>query len=328
VPPEITPTLLVGTDQGLHEIALGGGGERPQIGEPRLRGRRISGLAVGRTPGLALIDDREIWRLDPEPAPVASIQRRRATCLLALNGGALVGTAEAHLYRLPDPSPSGVASNDGALEPIETFDRVEGRDSWYTPWGAPADTRSLAIAADGTWYANVHVGGIPASRDEGRTWRPTIEVDADVHQVVAHPERADVVAAACARGLALSTDGGRTWRYETDGLEAVYARAVAFTEGFLLMSTSRGPGGGRAAVYRRPQAGGAFKRCTEGLPGWFRANIDTHCLAALGKRAVFGTDDGRLYLSADEGRSWSLVAEGLASVRCIAFWSEGAGAAR
>src|SRR5205085_6124137 len=106
------------------------------------------------------------------------------TCLLPVDGTVMVGVAGAHLVRL---------TGAGLAERVGSFDDVPGRDRWYTPWGGPPDTRSLA-AAHGVVYANVHVGGIARSRDGGHSWEPTIDVDADVHQVLAADER---VLAAC-----------------------------------------------------------------------------------------------------------------------------------
>ena len=63
----------------------------------------------------------------------------------------------------------------------------------------------------------------------------------------------------------------------------------------------------------------SFQICQQGLPEWFSDNIDTACLAASGSRAAFGTADGSVYTSDDQGATWSLAAEGLRPVRCVAF---------
>jgi photosystem II stability/assembly factor-like uncharacterized protein len=203
------------------------------------------------------------------------------------------------------------------LEPVKSFEHVEGREKWYTPWGGPPDTRSLSRSPDGSLYANVHVGGILRSVDEGRSWKPTIDIDADVHQVLAHPSEPGLVFAAAAVGLAVTEDGGESWRYETEGFHAGYARAVAIADGVVLVSTSQGPGGRQAALYRRPLTGGRFQRCTEGLPEWFSSNIDTACVAASGPVVLFGTGEGSLFVSEDRGETWRLVAENLAPVRSV-----------
>jgi hypothetical protein len=221
----------------------------------------------------------------------------------------LVGTAEAGLERL-----------DGDhLTPLEGFGKVPGRDGWYTPWGAPPDTRSLAVGEDGTIYANVHVGGIPRSRDRGATWEPTIDVDDDVHQVLVE---AGLVLAATAFGLAVSDDHGATWHWRTEGLHATYARAVAVTGDSVLVSVSQGPGGGEAAVYRGPLGrDGSLARCQAGLPEWFSGNVNTRCLVA-GGGSVAAADQGAVYHAADGGASWRVLADGLPPVRCLLLLPE------
>ena len=160
-------------------------------------------------------------------------------------------------------------------------------------------------------FANVHVGGILRAADPEGVWEPTIDVDADVHQVVADPGTVGHVVAATALGLAESSDAGRTWRFSTEGLHAPYARAVALDGDVLFLSASTGPRGGRAAVYRREPGQDVFGKCEGGLPDWFGQNIDSHRLAAAGGTVVFGTEEGEVFLSEDGGVSWEMAAEGL-----------------
>jgi hypothetical protein len=291
--------LLAATAGGLYRV-----GHRDTV----LDGS-VTAIAGGSGSLWALVADREVWRSDGDGwRPVGDLGDLRARCVLPVDRDALVGTSEAHLFRVAGDS----------LEPVAAFDQAPGRDDWYTPWGGPPDTRSLARGGDGTLYANVHVGGILRSSDGGERWEPTIDIDADVHQVVAHPGHPSVVLAACARGLAGSEDDGTTWVVETGGLHATYCRAVAVAADTVLVSASTGPFSSEAAVYRVPFPGPPrFERCTEGLPEWFGSNIDSHCLAAGGSVAVIGTEDGTVFRSEDEGRTWALAAEGLAPVRAV-----------
>jgi hypothetical protein len=66
-------------------------------------------------------------------------------------------------------------------------------------------------------------------------------------------------------------------------------------------------------------AGGTFERCRAGLPERFEDNIDTYCLDALpdGSFAAFGTSDGRVYGSTDQGASWDERASGLQPVQRV-----------
>jgi len=159
-------------------------------------------------------------------------------------------------------------------------------------------------------------GGIARSADEGATWEPTIDIDADVHRVWAVDGR---VFAACGRGLAVSEDRGGSWAMRTEGLHAVYCRGVALSGDTVLVSASTGPRGGRSGLYRAAAHGGPFERCRSGLPEWFEGNIDSACLDALPDEGVaaFGTEDGGVFASTDEGATWAAVATSLCPVRCV-----------
>jgi hypothetical protein len=273
-----------------------------------LAGREVTALAADGTGWLALVDGHDVVRVHgDEVDPLGSVREETGRCVLGIGSAVLVGTAHARLAR--------IAEGDPAIVP--SFDAAEGRDGWYTPWGGPPDTRSLSAAGDGTVYANVHVGGILRAEDPSGTWTPTIDVDADVHQVLADPTDPRHVVAATALGLAESRDAGDTWTFVTDGLHAPYARAVALDGDRLFLSASTGPRGGRAALYRREPGATAFERCEDGLDEWFPGNVDSHCLAAAGGTALFGTEDGRAFLSDDGGVGWREVLGGSGRVTCV-----------
>jgi hypothetical protein len=296
------PTILVATKDGLHAFDEGG---RP--GAVHHPGRSVTALGRARSEFWAILDGSEVWHATAADwSPVADLEDLRAACITGIGPDVFVGSSEARLFRLAGD----------ALKPVESFDRAEGREKWYTPWGGPPDTRSIANW-DHDIYVNVHVGGILHTGDMGSTWTPTIDIDADVHHVTTTE---DQVLAACAGGLAMSSDKGASWTYRTDGLEARYSRSVAVCGDVLLLSASNGPRGGGAAVYRAALAGGSFERCKTGLPEWFDDNIDTFCLDALpedGSLAAFGTSDGRLFGSTDQGFTWSELASGLPPVQRV-----------
>jgi hypothetical protein len=295
------PTIWVGTEKGLHRLG-------DQADEGVVPDRRIVDVTTIDHGGwLALVEGAGLYGHDGLRVELPGPE---ATCLLRHDGTLLVGTREAHLLR--------AAGDPPAFEPVTSFEQAEGRETWYTPWGGPPDTRSLSRAADGALYVNVHVGGILRSDDEGASWRPTIDVDADVHQVLAG---AGPLLAATAYGLARSEDRGRNWTFETEGLHAEYSRAVAVAGDWLLLSASTGPRGERAAVYRRPldAAGAPFERCRQGLPEWFAANIDTGCLVAQGETVALGSAQGQVFVSEDAGATWQLAADGLPRVTRLAL---------
>jgi hypothetical protein len=292
--------IVAGTRSGLFELG----------GRSWLDGREISGLAGADEGWWALVDGHELVRIaDGDQRSIASIGGEVGRCLLPVGDAVLVGTSNARL----------MVVRDGSSEPSRPFDEAEGRDEWYTPWGGPPDTRSLSAGPDGALFANVHVGGILRAEDPAGTWTPTIDIDADVHQVLSDPHASRHVVAATALGLAESRDAGETWEFVTEGLHSSYARAVALEGDRLFMSASTGPRGGRAAVYRREPGASAFEPCRDGLPEWFDGNIDTHCLAAGNGSAAFGTSGGEVFESEDGGVSWRLVASDLPPVTCLSI---------
>src|SRR5712692_619856 len=299
--------ILVATDEEMYHV---NGGAVARVDE--LAGRGVRALAIDGEGGWAIVEGRELWRSTEGErwSLAATVPRWKATCLAATPAGLLVGTARAHLLRLERER----------LEVDSSFDAAEGREAWYTPWGAPADVRSISSGADGAVYVNVHVGGVLRSTDGGAGWRPTLDIEHDVHQVLALPERPGLVLVAAADGFGLSADGGDTWRWENVGLHAHYCRAVAVAGDTVLLSASTGHRGRRSTLYRRRLDGsGHFERCQAGLPEWFADNLDTGCLAARGRTVVIGTEDGCVFLSGDAGERWDALAKGLAPVRAVAL---------
>jgi hypothetical protein len=294
--------ILVGTNDGLH--VFGPDGRRSGS---ELLGRQISALAPQGSELWAILDHAEVWHAAGIDLwfHVGTLEGLEGECLADTRAGVIVGSSEARLFRVVGEG----------LEPVLAFDQAEGRPDWFTPWGGPPAVRSIS-EDDEAAYVNVHVGGILRSRDRGDSWQATIDMSSDVHQVCTSPGR---VLAACARGLAVSLDQGSSWAVRSEGLHATYCRSVAVCGSWVMLSASTGPRGSQSALYRGHLDGDALERCVEGLPAWFDENIDTHCLDALpeGDVAAFGSPDGRVFASTDQGAQWAEVASGLPSVNCL-----------
>ncbi len=288
--------VLVGTDAGLFDLDRN-----------RLLDGRVNALS---REGWVVIDATRVLRETApgtwdEVANLAGASRTAHRPVLPRGDNALVGNGDG-LLRIAN----------GATTPLESFGAVAGRDEWHAVGSAQPYVRSLTATVDGVLLANVHVGGIPRSTDDGASWQPTIDVDADVHQVRAHPERRGLVLAAAAVGFGISRDGGASWTVHTNGLHATYCRAVTAAGDTVLVSASTGPFTDRSAVYRRVIDGdGPFEQVSDWLPH----NIDTECLASSESDDVaFGGPDGRLHLSHDGGRSWT-VSEGFPPITALAY---------
>ena len=296
--------LLIGTRDGLRtsDGALLG-----------LGGRSIRALAGRPDDAWMVVDGREVWRLQDGRLTLAAAAGTpddpALTCAVPTTTSVLLGSDGAYLRDLDGP----------ALRPVAGFDEAEGRERWFTPWGGPPATRSMAIDDEGGLYANVHVGGVLRSDDDAETWQATsLDIRADAHQVIAPEGHDGLLLAATSRGLAISHDRGDSWDMDARGLHATYARAVALSGSTILLSVARGPGGQDAALYRRPLDGDEpFDRCRDGLPDHFDGNIDSHTLVADGPLAAFAGPDGAIYCSADSGLSWGLTLTGLPTVYAL-----------
>ncbi len=297
------PTILVATwDDGL--FAVTGDGRTQEIANQPVRGLAPD----GRGGALAIVGGHSVCRRAPggQWATVAASEFE-LSCCMAVGDTLYVGTDDARMLRL---------SQEGDVpDPIDGFDRVAGRDSWFAGsaivngqrLGPPLGIRSVAASANGSiLFANVHVGGIPRSLDDGKTWQPTIDINCDVHEVRAHPADPEIVAAAAAVGLCVSRDSGATWVIEREGLHAPHCSAVAFSGDDILFSASTDPFAAEGRVYRRPvKPDGSLVAVEGGMPAWTEGKVDTGCIATDGSSVVVADRAGNLYVSDDFGRSWS-----------------------
>jgi hypothetical protein len=303
-----SPRVLVATwSDGLFVVA-------DRTIQHELAGHSVRALASdGRGGALAIIDGNSLHRRTPGGAwETIATTGMSLSCCVAVSDVIYVGTEDARVLRV---------RAGGEVEQLAGFDAVEGRETWYAGSalingkvvGPPLGIRSITVTSDhSVLLANVHVGGIPRSTDEGRTWHPTIAVDSDVHEVCAHPYRPDVIVAAAAAGLCTSQDGGATWDIEQDGLHASYCSAVAFAGDDILVAAAAHHFAAQGAIYRRPIGGpGPLAGIGGGLPQWIDGIADTRCIAARGTMVGLADQGGNLYVSADTGRTWSRQADGL-----------------
>lgn len=287
-------SLLIGTSAGAFSL--------DDTSAPIIAGTRINHLAKQDGSWWALdgksgihLDGEQVAEMPPGATPLC-IQPTPETVWIGADKGRLFGY------------------EGGSIAEDEFFADAPGRSDWYTPWGAPADVRSMTLDADHTLYINVHVGGILRYDNTGVV--PTLDISADVHQVAAHPSQRGAIFAATAHGLA-QTRNGHDFDFRTNGLHAKYCRAVLVLDDLVLVSASTGPSTSKGRLYRAGLWEGPFEPVVSGLPDWFDENLNTHCIAQFDGSIFVGVGT-TVWVSDDLGVTWETAATGLAKITCLA----------
>ncbi len=300
-------SILVGTEKGL--VPLGIIPSHIYKWAEQLQGTPITALHVNPD-GIGAILDKQRIQFCQNDGEIISVEKSNEslTSLYYWHGEAIVGTYKAHLMRV----------KNRRMEMVHSFENAPHREKWFTPWGDPASVRSMAANVKDL-FVNIHVGGVVRSTDAGK-WQQMVDIDVDVHQVlIPNPELNQVLIATGMAGFGESNDNGQTWTFSHHGMHASYCRALAVSEGNVIISCSDSHKGEHSNIYMRPldaPRDTPFQPCNV-EPQWFDAPINTHCLQAYGNDVAFGTRFGEVYVSRDRGVEWYQVISGLPAIQCL-----------
>jgi serine/threonine protein kinase len=191
-------------------------------------------------------------------------------------------------------------------------------------------------------YVAISTGGVYVTRDAGRTWQACNrgvrvvfapekypEFGQCVHKIVLHRARPERLFLQNHWGLYRSGNGGETWQDIANGVPSDFGFAMAMHPHdpdcvyvFPVESDEfRCSPEGRMRVYRTRNAGESWEPLTRGLPqkGAYETVLrdamatDTEHPAGV----YFGTRSGQLFGSADEGKTWKKIMDGLPPVICV-----------
>jgi photosystem II stability/assembly factor-like uncharacterized protein len=213
----------------------------------------------------------------------------------------LIGTTPPYIYRIDE---------EGPAQWIKTFDDLEVRSQWYTPWGGPAAVRSMTSTKKGWVYADIHVGSIMRSPDNGRTWEPvTPTLHKDVHEVSTTPASERRVYANTYLSFYISDTKGDSWEHRSKNLNNRYGRGIAVNPrdpDTILCGVSDGPTGVdvNGQLYYTEDAGATWTHVTKGFPESTKKNIDTFHIAYADNDVAWVTDENTLFMSRDGGKTW------------------------
>ena len=299
--------MFIATYNAIYTVENNGGGEPIQIykgtDHQDLGYGAMVSLSNGQAALFALSDGTLLLLSEDDPKQIPTgIEDPIASLLLVRENPLtlLIGTDEgAYVYRL--------VGEEGPAERIVAFDELECRQEWYTPWGGPPAVRTLAKTQDGFCYADIHVGSIMRSPDEGISWEPvTPELHKDVHQVATCPADDNRVYANTQNGVYVSADRGNSWVNRIEGLPRRYGTGVAVhpADPDLLIAT----------VQNGPRGGGAWLCCSEnGGATWTQLNdqlteptdrISTGCIAFTSDGTAWAVIGKTLYIGKDRATDW------------------------
>jgi predicted Ser/Thr protein kinase len=248
------------------------------------------------------------------------------------------------LYCGVEPAALFSSRDDG-----ETWSLVRGlfdhphRPRWMPGNGGLAlHTILLDPVNDKRMYVAISSGGVYRTDDGGQTWHARNrgirvvhlpekypEFGQCVHKIVMHSAKPDRLFLQNHWGLYRSDDGAANWQDIANGVPSDF--------GFAMITHPRDPDcvyiipvesdefrctpEGRLRVYRTRNAGASWEPLTRGLPqkGAYetilRDALTADTLDPVG--IYFGTRNGELYGSIDEGKSWKKLLGGLPPVVCV-----------
>ena len=191
-------------------------------------------------------------------------------------------------------------------------------------------------------YVAISTGGVYRTCDGGQTWtaqnhglRSTFtpnkypEFGQCVHKIAMHPSRPERLFLQNYWGLYRSDDYAETWTDIADGVPSDFGFAIVVHPSnpdwvYVVPVESdqfRCSCDGRLRVYRSRNAGGSWEALSRGLPqkSTYETVLRDAMITGAGDPAgiYFGTRNGQLFSSQDEGRNWQRILEGFPSILCI-----------
>jgi hypothetical protein len=191
-------------------------------------------------------------------------------------------------------------------------------------------------------YVGVSCAGVFETRDAGKKWQskntglvaaylpnPRVDVGHDPHKILACRQQPNVLWQQNHCGIFRSTNGGELWS-EVSGKNGFpkYGFGLAIDENDPLTAwvipahsdEQRIPVDLKVVVCKTVDGGENWSTMSQGLPQSHAFDLVLrHAFIRNNTTLAFGTNNGNLYVSDDNGDSWKTISNNLAMINCLAF---------
>jgi photosystem II stability/assembly factor-like uncharacterized protein len=228
-----------------------------------------------------------------------------------------------------------------------TLDGQPGREDWNDPDKQPPGHLGLSAIIPhpdepSRYWIIIQGYGAFETTDDAATWAPRNQglrrdwpppederIGFCVHKLVIAPTDQERMYQQNHVGMHRSDDAGKSWTEITEGLPTEFGFAAAVhphdRDTFHVIPLDSGHArcmpDGQAAVWRTRDAGATWQRLDRGLPqrdahlGVLREGMANDSLDTPG--FYFGTSTGQVFASADEGESWTEIANYLPAISSV-----------
>ena len=183
----------------------------------------------------------------------------------------------------------------------------------------------------------ISTGGVYQTADGGENWQvtntgvkayflpdPYPVFGQCVHKIARHPKKKNTYFLQNHHGVYRSRDGATTWQEIESGLPSNFGFGLTVSDSgsvFIVPLDSDGVRytcEGKLRVYRSRDEGKSWQAMTKGLPQKNAYEVILRdAVASVGDNVYFGTKNGKLFGSPDDGDSWKLIEGALPEICCV-----------